>query len=97
MLPKNIATEITKQRSQAVLDTAVKMVIDSAQDHLKNTNSIHTLHALPLCCACNLRDARTQIDDLHSSAGNEAYSIDRKSLIALEKAFCMQWRPAGVL
>jgi hypothetical protein len=70
------------------------MVIDETHDHIKDAELIH---AFPLCCACNIRDARMQIRAVHCLADDGTSCNGLNVLIVLEKNFCAQWRPDGRL
>jgi hypothetical protein len=81
------------QDSRAALDTAAKIMVDVAHDHMEN---IAGVDALPLCCAYNLRVAMKHITDVRSPIAGEDSSDGLESLLALEKAFCKRWRSAAV-
>lgn len=71
------------------METASKMVIDAAHDHIQDTELIH---AFPLCCTCNIRDARMLISAVHCSADDGTPFNGLNVLIGLEKNFRAQWR-----
>lgn len=66
------------------------MVIDAAGDHVKDGQMIH---AFPLCCAFNIRDARTQINKMVLTSSEKESCYGLKALAALEEKFYSQWRP----
>lgn len=85
-----INEENVVRSSRAALDTASKMVIDAAHHHIQDAKIVH---AFPLCCACNIRDARMQIGEAHCSAEYGTSYDSLNVLISLERNFCAQWRP----